>query len=128
MGDTIVHAVISRSAMVETPQDMSSPVNTAQRQLRVLIVDDSEERRELVRQSLIDVQCEVLGFASRGPGPGRGNPQPDVVIIDMEYPGGTPWKICGEYSHPHPAQSSCSPRMMTGRLSPGPPVPVSVPT
>ena len=68
---------------------MSSLVNTAQRQLRVLIVDDSEERRELVRQSLADVHCEVLGFASVEEDLSQGVEihNPDVVIIDMESPG-----------------------------------------
>ncbi len=73
----------------KTPFDMSSIVNTAPRQLRVLIVDDSEERRELVRQSLADVQCEVLGFASIEEDLSHGVEihNPDVVIIDMESPG-----------------------------------------
>ena len=81
--------MIPSSAVVETLLDMSSMVNTARRQLRVLIVDDSEERRELVRQSLADVQCEVLGFTSVEEDLSHGVEiyNPDVVIIDMESPG-----------------------------------------
>jgi response regulator NasT len=81
--------VISGSAVIENPLDMSSLADASQRQLRVLIVDDSEERRELVRQALADVHCEVLGFASIEDDLSRGVEiyNPDVVIIDMESPG-----------------------------------------
>lgn len=56
--------------------------------LRVLLVDDSQERRASVEQSLADVGCDVVGFAS-----GAGelvqhvqDADPDVVIIDIESP------------------------------------------
>ena len=58
------------------------------RQIRVLLVDDSTERRESVERSLAEVGCNVVGFAC-----GLDNlvqrvnaANPDVVIMDIESP------------------------------------------
>jgi response regulator NasT len=60
-----------------------------EKRLRVLLVDDSPERRSAVEASLADVACEVIGYAD-----GTDNlvqriqlADPDVVIIDIETPG-----------------------------------------
>lgn len=59
------------------------------KKLRVLLVDDSTERRASVERSLGEVGCEVVGYAS-----GVDNlvdrvnvADPDVVIMDIESPG-----------------------------------------
>jgi response regulator NasT len=59
------------------------------KRLRVLLVDDSPERRASVEASLAGVGCEVIGYAA-----GTDNlvqriqlADPDVVIIDIETPG-----------------------------------------
>lgn len=61
----------------------------SQTRLRVLLVDDSPQRRAYVEQSLSDVGCDVVGFVS-----GKDDlvasvrrADPDVVIIDIEAPG-----------------------------------------
>ncbi|MCW5584559.1 MAG: response regulator [Chromatiales bacterium] len=59
------------------------------KRLRVLLVDDSSERRASVEDSLSEVECEVVGFASSSDNllalVQRLNPE--VVIIDMQSPG-----------------------------------------
>lgn len=59
------------------------------RRLRVLLVDDSPERRSSVERSLAGVGCEVVGFASSTEDllqrVQRDNPE--VVIIDLDSPG-----------------------------------------
>lgn len=59
-----------------------------QKQIRVLLVDDSTQRRASVEQSLAEVGCEVIGYASS-----LDNlldrvraANPDVVIMDIESP------------------------------------------
>lgn len=61
----------------------------APRRLRVLLVDDSPQRRASVERDLAEVGCEVVGFASS-----RDNllkrvqqDDPEVVVIDMASPG-----------------------------------------
>ena len=58
------------------------------RTLRVLLVDDSEERRQSVEYSLAEVGCEVVGYASSGDNLLQrvNEDRPDVVIIDTEAP------------------------------------------
>lgn len=62
---------------------------TPDKRLRVLLVDDSPERRAAVEASLGGVGCDVVGYAA-----GIDNlvqriqaTDPDVVIIDIEAPG-----------------------------------------
>lgn len=57
--------------------------------LKVLLVDDSDERRASIEGSLADVGCDVVGFVSS-----RDDvlvrvqqANPDVVIIDLDAPG-----------------------------------------
>lgn len=59
------------------------------RRLRVLLVDDTVERRESVDRSLAEVGCEVIGFASSDDNLLQRVEQtnPDVVIMDLESPG-----------------------------------------
>lgn len=61
----------------------------SQKKLRVLLVDDSTARRASVEQSLSDVGCEVVGYASSVDNlVDRVNvANPDVVIMDIESPG-----------------------------------------
>jgi response regulator NasT len=61
----------------------------SQKMLRVLLVDDSVERRALIESSLAGVNCEVAGFASCSDNllDRVQAVNPDVVIIDMESPG-----------------------------------------
>ncbi len=59
------------------------------RRLRVLLVDDSRERRASLEHSLAEVGCDVVGFVS-SPDDLVQRVQyadPDVVIIDIESPG-----------------------------------------
>ena len=60
-----------------------------QKKLRVLLVDDSPERRASVEQSLGEVGCEIVGFASSSDNLLHRVQvdNPDVIIIDMESPG-----------------------------------------
>ena len=59
------------------------------KRLRVLLVDDSPERRASVQQSLAEVGCEVVGFAASSDDLLQHVQQlnPEVVIIDLEAPG-----------------------------------------
>ncbi len=59
------------------------------KKLRVLLVDDSPERRASVEKSLAEVGCEVVGFAFSSENLLRRveKENPDVVIIDLESPG-----------------------------------------
>jgi response regulator NasT len=59
------------------------------RRLRVLLVDDSSERRASVERSLAEVGCDVVGFASSSENLLQRvqTDNPEVVIIDMESPG-----------------------------------------
>lgn len=63
--------------------------NTTNSQLRVLLVDDSTERRASVQQSLGAVGCEVIGFVSSSANLLQWvqAENPDVVVIDMQSPG-----------------------------------------
>lgn len=60
----------------------------SQKRLRVLLVDDSSERRASVERSLTDVGCEVVGFvASDDNLVARVRAaDPDVVIMEIESP------------------------------------------
>ena len=59
------------------------------RRLRVLLVDDSPQRRASVERSLAEVGCEVVGFAANGDDLLQRvrEVDPEVVIIDTEAPG-----------------------------------------
>lgn len=59
-----------------------------QKRLRVLLVDDTLERRASVDQSLAGVGCVVVGFASSADNllESVQAANPDVVIIDIESP------------------------------------------
>ena len=62
--------------------------DTQPKRLRVLLVDDSSERRTSVERSLAEVGCEVVGFASSRDNLVQcvGAANPDVVIMDIESP------------------------------------------
>ncbi len=69
--------------------DSQMPAPDNPNRLRVLLVDDSRERRAGVERALAEVGCEVIGFVS-GPDDLVQRVQsadPDVVIIDIEAPG-----------------------------------------
>jgi response regulator NasT len=57
--------------------------------LRVLLVDDSDDRRESIAASLAEVGCDAIGFVSSQEDVLTRVQQsnPDVVIIDLESPG-----------------------------------------
>lgn len=64
-------------------------VKDSKRRLRVLLVDDSVDRRDAIEQALLSVGCEVIGLAL-----GSDDllscverSDPDVVVIDTESPG-----------------------------------------
>lgn len=59
------------------------------RRLRVLLVDDSDERRASIESSLSEVGCDVVGFVSSHEDvlTRVQETNPDVVIIDLEAPG-----------------------------------------
>ena len=61
---------------------------TSPHRLRVLLVDDSRERRTSLERSLADVGCDVVGFVSGVDDLVRRvqSADPDVVIIDIESP------------------------------------------
>lgn len=63
--------------------------NVPRKQLRVLLVDDAEERRASIAASLAEVGCQVIGFvSSREDVLARvDQANPDVVIIDLDSPG-----------------------------------------
>lgn len=72
----------------QVEREMQDTTRQRPKTLRVLLVDDSEARRLAVEQSLAEVGCEVVGYASS-----RDNllqrvneDRPDVVIIDTESP------------------------------------------
>ncbi|MCB1802376.1 MAG: ANTAR domain-containing protein [Gammaproteobacteria bacterium] len=62
---------------------------TTSTRLRVLLVDDSEQRRDSVERSLAEVGCQVIGFVSSTDDlvSSVQRADPDVVIIDIESPG-----------------------------------------
>lgn len=67
---------------------MSVPIPQPNK-LRVLLVDDSTERRASIEKALTEVGCDLVGFVS-----GTDNllrrvehADPEVVIIDMDSPG-----------------------------------------
>ena len=55
----------------------------------MLLVDDSEQRRDSVERSLAEVGCQVIGFVSSTDDlvSSVQRADPDVVIIDIESPG-----------------------------------------
>jgi response regulator NasT len=57
--------------------------------LRVLLIDDSDERRSSIETALSEVGCDVVGFVSSQEDVLLRVQQnnPDVVIIDLEMPG-----------------------------------------
>lgn len=59
------------------------------RRIRVLLVDDSDERRASIEASLAEVGCDVVGFVSSRDDVLTRVQQfnPDVMIIDLEAPG-----------------------------------------
>ena len=59
------------------------------RRLQVLLVDNSDERRESIAQSLAEVGCDIIGFVSNQDDVLTRVQQanPDVVIIDLDSPG-----------------------------------------
>ena len=66
-----------------------SEVGAQKKRLRVLLVDDSTQRRASLKESLAEVGCELVGFASSAEDLlGRvQQDNPDVVIIDLDSPG-----------------------------------------
>jgi response regulator NasT len=68
--------------------NISRPERRPQNTLRVLLVDDSEQRRVAVETSLAEVGCEVVGYASSHENLLQrvNRDHPDVVIIDIESP------------------------------------------
>ena len=61
----------------------------SRRRLRVLLVDDSDERRASIAASLAEVGCDAIGFVCSQEDVLTRVQQsnPDVVIIDLESPG-----------------------------------------
>jgi len=74
-------------SLVAAVYEMTETANTTKK-IRVLLVDDTAERRDSVADSLAAVGCEVVGFASSADNllerVQRANP--DVVIMDIESP------------------------------------------
>jgi CheY-like chemotaxis protein len=58
-------------------------------QKRVLVVDDSELQRMIMRDALVHLHCQVVGEAESGAEAVEKVAQlrPDVVLLDMEMPG-----------------------------------------
>ena len=56
--------------------------------VRVVVIDDEESVRSLLRRSLQRARCEVVGEASNGLDGARlaGELQPDVVVLDSMMP------------------------------------------
>lgn len=71
------------------PPRMTSDNSYNPKRLRVLLVDDSPERRASVERSLAEVGCDIVAFASTTDDLNQWVRQenPDVVIIDLESPG-----------------------------------------
>jgi response regulator NasT len=71
--------------------DSAGAVSDAERRprLRVLLIDDSDERRASIEAALSEVGCDVIGFVSSQEDVLLRVQQnnPDVVIIDLEIPG-----------------------------------------
>jgi response regulator NasT len=60
----------------------------SRRRLRVLLVDDSEQRRQMVAQSLAEVACEIVGRAASHDDLSMRvqHDRPDVVVIATDSP------------------------------------------
>lgn len=73
---------------VRRPSDQPAAESEKRRRLRVLLVDDSRERRASIEASLAEVDCDVIGFVSSGDDVLARVKQtnPDVVIIDLDAP------------------------------------------
>ncbi|NND92575.1 MAG: ANTAR domain-containing protein [Granulosicoccus sp.] len=80
---------ITRNDAFNEPEVLADEDADYNRSLRVLLVDDSDERRKAITDALADVNCQVIGFVSK-----REDvlslvqeSNPDVVIVDLESPG-----------------------------------------
>lgn len=71
------------------PDSLMSDTTPSRTRLRIVLVDDREDRRVLLKAALDEVGCQVAACASTDENllPVIERHDPDVVILDMEAPG-----------------------------------------